>query len=603
MENDEIYRSFTSLGADVNKFKGDDPDGLEGVSSDFVSELTLNLSDEELIKLKTKWETDSRGYEAKISKRQQRNEDYYLGKSYGSSLQGDETLSDNELFMAMETFIPEVTRANPDPIVTINNDENDFSKYNKEIILKRADEISIRLKMKKNVRFWGIYLIGCIKFVWDELEDNFDIEVLRPKKMIFDPEAIIEEGVYKGRFLGERRRLSAAKLVKKFPNKAAYIKEKVKGKMGTMVGFIEWWADEYVFWTLDNEVLDKKKNPHFNYDGEAIEITDKFGQVVQDVTEPMNLFKVPQMPYGFLSVFSLDKQPHDETGLLEQNIPNQDRINKMIRQIDKNIDNMNNGIVLSGDAIDKESAARAAKAIRNGGVVWIPTGNVSAAVTRIQSPSLPADVYNNLQIVKQDLSNIFGTTGFTPQGVKNEETIRGKILIKGQDQSRNSAISEAIEQLYDHCYNWFIQMVFVHYELEHLERVLKEEEAQRYLELKPSFFNKLLISIKEGSMVPKDPLTKRNEAVDRYASGAIDPLSYMEALDVPDPKEATRRLLLYQTNPQLYAAEMGIQLPAQPQQPVVGGGGQQVSGGEVIPPEQAAAENPTGTNILSAIPT
>ena len=600
MADNIISRSFSSLSQQINKWTGKDEEHQEGVVSQFLPELGLDLSNEELIKLKNNWLSNSTPYTKEILSKQIDNENYYKGITFNSNLQEKRPLADNEIFMAIETFIPEVTRANPDPLIKLNDEVDDYAELNKDIVVYRADQVKVRMKMKKVARFWALYYLGPIKIAWDEIENDFVVEVLRPQKLILDKDGVVEEGTYKGQFLGEMRRKTASKLVEEFPNKKSFIEKLANNQMGTELQYIEWWTNEFVFWTLENEVLDKRKNPHFNYEGEQIEITDEFGEQTTETLDPINHFRTPQMPYMFLSVFSLGKQPHDDTGLVEQNLPNQDRINKMVRQIDKNIDNMNNGVVISGDAVSKEQAAKVAEAVRRGGVIWVPSGSAGSAVARINSPSLPADVYNTLQTAKQDLASIFGTTGFTPQGIKSEESVRGKILIKGQTQGRNSAITEAIEQLYDRLYNWFIQMSYVYYEEEHLLNILKPEDVDRYLSMRKTVTGKLLVSIKEGSLIPKDPLTKRNEAVERFAGGSIDPLSYMEALDVSDPIESTKRLLLYQSDPIQYAEELGIPLPQAPQQ--LGGGGAIIPPDEeAIPPEQQVAENPLESNILSAV--
>ena len=45
-------------------------------------------------------------------------------------------------------------------------------------------------------------------------------------------------------------------------------------------------------------------------------------------------------------------------------------------------------------------------------------------------------------------------------------------------------------------------------------------------------------------MIPKDPLLRRNEAIDLWGMGVIDPLSLYIALDYPNPKEMVQRLIL-----------------------------------------------------------
>lgn len=92
--------------------------------------------------------------------------------------------------------------------------------------------------------------------------------------------------------------------------------------------YTEWWSadDTYCFTTYKEEVLDKHKNQYFNY---AEPILAPTGEPMEGMeTEPRNHFAVPKKPYTFLSVFSLQEQPHDITSLVEQNIPNQNRIRR-----------------------------------------------------------------------------------------------------------------------------------------------------------------------------------------------------------------------------------------------------------------------------------
>lgn len=50
-------------------------------------------------------------------------------------------------------------------------------------------------------------------------------------------------------------------------------------------------------------------------------------------------------------------------------------------------------------------------------------------------------------------------------------------------------------------------------------------------------------------MIPQDPLTRRNEAVDLWAEKAIDPITLAERLDIPNPQDYAKRLFLWQNNP------------------------------------------------------
>jgi hypothetical protein len=59
------------------------------------------------------------------------------------------------------------------------------------------------------------------------------------------------------------------------------------------------------------------------------------------------------------------------------------------------------------------------------------------------------------------------------------------------------------------------------------------------------FTQPVYVTVKSGSLVPKDPLTQRNEAMDLWSAQAIDPISFFEKLDYPNPYEAAKDLLTW----------------------------------------------------------
>jgi len=59
------------------------------------------------------------------------------------------------------------------------------------------------------------------------------------------------------------------------------------------------------------------------------------------------------------------------------------------------------------------------------------------------------------------------------------------------------------------------------------------------------FESPVSVTVKTGSLVPKDPLTQRNEAMDLWSAQAIDPISFYEKLDFPNPYESAKDLLTW----------------------------------------------------------
>jgi hypothetical protein len=553
----DYISSVLSLGANVNKAgTGREDEEKQGIIDTREDNLDKVLGDDqELILLANKWEQKYKGYDEEIRKRQEDCENYWLGKQFPQAniQEGSRPIADNLIFEATETFLPEATKQNPEPTVTCDNTEegNQYASLWKDMLIANADTQHLRLVVKKIARYWSLYFLGVAKISWDEKQDNFATNAINPQKLILDPDAeILEGGKYVGGYVGERRETTAEKLVEMFPKAKQKITQMVEGKMGTRLRFVEWWTQEKVFFTMKDIVLDKYENPHWNYSKKTKKV-DEFGQEQEVEEQGDNHFVEPEMPYVFLTVFNLGKHPHDDTSLIYQNLANQDLVNKKLAQIDRNTDNMNNGIVLSGKSFTREQATEAVTALARGDALWVPDGAIGESYRRDVAPALSPTVYTELQDLRQELRNIFGVRGSSAQGVSSEQTVRGKIIIGQKDSSRiGGGISDSIEQVCDSIFNWWVQMMKVYYSEDNFIGILGEEKAFQFYKLKQNIKRKLIVSVKEGSLIPRDELSKRNEAIDLWGAGALDPETLFERLGFADPKQAAETLYLWKFAPQ-----------------------------------------------------
>lgn len=526
-----------------------------------------SMSDEEIIVLTRQWENFYRSYYYDIQKQQEISYNYWLGKHATDSSDAIDgrVLVDNLIFEATETFLPIATRNNPDPVVsTDDSPEGQKLSYDiKNMLVFQADKQKLRMKLKSLTRDWALYKLGCVKVDWNNERNDIKTEVIPSKRLILDRDGHVDEGgIFRGEYIGERKKISASKLAEMFPRKKAEIKDKCKSKMATKLEITEWWyKGTDVFFTLEDICLGKFKNPHWNYDGDVplstpqpqIAINADLGEEGDDsapdtqFVEGKNHLDEPSSPYIFLTVFNTRIHPHDDTSLILQNLPLQDLINKRMRQIDKNVESQNNGLVVS-EVFTSEQAGNAAAALRRGGAIRVPAGDVTKAFLRDAAPALPPDVFANLADARKELRNIYGTSGSTPEGQASEDTARGKILVNQLDSSRiGGGVTEYIEQVADSIYNYWVQMMYVHYDEPHYASAIGMQGALEVITLHNSDLNRtIMVTVKEGSLIPKDPLTQRNEAVDLWSANAIDPITLYTKLDYPDPYEAAKQLLLWQ---------------------------------------------------------
>lgn len=568
-----LLDAYYSLSKNINKVNGKlSNETDDGVVSPLYPELTLNITNEELVKLTQKWEkawNDSEVF-SNWQKKSTENENYWLGKHFVKpEIDKTRALVDNVIFEALESYLPQVIHANPDAMVALK-DQNDqdqghlaFVDTLQDQLGDIADELNFRLKLKKASRFWAIHLVGVAKLGWDLTRDIPTVKIIRAAKMIFDPDSTVDEDGYSGNFLGEHRKLQASVLIKILEEVDAEtgavdaIKKLVKENLDTEVGFKEFWTNDYMCWVMENTVLLKKKNPHWNYEQQVPDTAvDDFGtETPTTKTIPgVNHLPSPKIPYVLLSVFNLGTQPIDDTSLIGQNLANQDVINKRAKQIDKNADNTNNGIVVSGEksSLSKEQSKGVAAALQKGGVVYVPSGSATEAVARISAPSLSPDVYDQLQDIRQRTREIFGTQGSSPAGVQSESTVRGKIQVESLDTSRiGGGFTEYLEQFADDIYNYFVQLLYVY------------DTTYRMLPNKP----KITVTIKEGSLLPKDKTTLANQATSLASAGKMSTLDMFKALDYANAEEMAANVWLEANAPSiLFADDTRVQQAIQMQQ-------------------------------------
>ncbi len=606
-------KSALGLFAETNKAQG----VSESTNPTPIDPYESTLDEVEVMKLVAQWKRSYSVYYQDIEKGQKLSFDYWVGKHKNqdqTQLGKDIGNTDNLIFEAIETFLPIATRANPEPLVTADPGEigQQLASDIKVALAHEADVQQLRRKLAKVTRGWLLNRIGVLKVVYNTQTQKIETVVINAKRMIFDHDGYIDErGIFKGEYLGEKKKASAQVLVDMFPKKADVIKRKANGKMGTQLEYFEWWyRDRDVIYTIEDSLLGKYKNPNWNYDGKQ-EVLDPITQETTEVdVQGSNHLDEPTAPYRFLAIFSTGEQPHDNTSLILQNIPQQDKINRREQQIEQNVQGMNNGIVVSGTAFTEEQAAQAASALRRGVAIRVPNGDVGKAVLFPNKPALPADVFNSLRDARSELRNIFGTSGSTAEGVKEQETVRGKIMVNQADSSRiGGGITEYIEQLADSIYNLWVQFMFVYYDEPHFIASAGQNAGVELITLKNSQFpllKTLTVTVKEGSLVPKDPLTQRNEAIDLWSANAIDPRSLYKKLDFPDPDQAAEQLILWQMLqkgqivPQAYLPNFAL-AGQQPGQPVPLPGEQPGTGGTAISP--VGASQPGGVVPQQPAPT
>lgn len=540
----------------------------EGASGERFDALKLNLTDDELLKLRDQWEQKYASYEGKMKPIWEKNLESYLGKRKdGQWLVAEGPSAANLQFEAEETFLSAALAKNPEPVVYSDNspEGNAIASSVKTMLAFHADQLVLRRKLALMVRQWSIYHLGVLKYGWNSKINDVAIDNRRIQNFVFDPDGYVDAyGDFIGA-LGERIEVTAEKLIELFPEAKASIENDPEigpGKLGTKVTYTEWWSpdDSFTFTTYKDKVLAKNRNQYFKYPEPAVDpvsgepMTDELMNVPMMV-EARNHFAQPKKPYTFLSVFSLQEKPHDITGLVEQNIANQNKITKRSEQIDQNVSSSNNGYAYSEDNFNQETAKQASNARRKGNPILVPAGGpIANAILALPAQNLPDAIFEEVEITKNDLRQSWGIQGISPQPHDEDATARGMIINQANDTSRiGGGIGDAIEQVADSAFNWLVQLYYVFYDEKHFAAIMGNAKAVEYVTLQNTDLDRqLIVSVSPDSLKPKDEITQINLAQALFDKGAIGPKTLLKMLDFPDPDEAAADGVMYKIDPMAY---------------------------------------------------
>jgi hypothetical protein len=614
----------------INKVSGDGSESMEGQAGERYDALSFEMDDEELLRLRDDYELRYASYEGKMKPIWEKNLESYLGKRKdGSWLVADGPVAANLQFEAEETFLAASLSKNPEPVVWADNtpEGNAIASTVKTMLAFHSDQLVLRRKLAMTVRQWSIYHLGVLKYGWRPVKDaegneigDVDISNRRIQNFVFDPDGYVDAyGDFVGA-LGERVEVTAEVLIDLFPKHKDYISQQVEGKLGTKVIYTEWWSadDKFTFTTFKEEVLAKNKNQYFKYS--EPDVDPMTGEPAMDpmtgepvMTKVRNHFAQPKKPYTFLSVYSLQEQPHDITGLLEQNIANQKKITDRSIQIDYNVAASNNGYAYSEDNFNEETAKQASGARAKGNPILIPSGGpIDKAIMPLPAQELPQSIFNEVEIAKNDLRSSWGVQGIAPAEQDEDQTARGMILNQSHDTSRiGGGIGDAIEQVADSAFNWLTQLYYVFYDEEHFAAIMGNAKAVEFVMFSNQNLDRqLIVSVSPDSLKPKDEVTQINLAQTLFDKKAIGPKTLLKMLDFPDPDEAAADGLLYALDPMTYMKlnfpEFAQQLmQAQQEQKMMDAAGNAAAGmtpgGSDVPPEVANGE-PAGPNGLAGDP-
>jgi len=549
----------------------------EGISEKLPL-LSVDTPDGEIVERIDKFINGGINLYEKMAKKSEINRKYWKAEQLDGKKMRDyqAKIVNNIVFRDLETMLPIITKNTPSPDLRSSNKE--FDRAVEKMMGNRWEVMDKMLeKNRLAVRALFLDLLGVIKYKWDAETNDIDYEFVKTRNIIVDPKAFRPDhvsGVVE--YIGGQ---SIKDVVEIYPEakKDLYKEFGISGdddyKLGNKITYIEYWSPDMVVWKYKDIILDKKKNPNWDWEGEVV-----VNEMGEEVEQFYNLWKKPRVPYLFLQAFTLGEHMYSSTSLIEQTVALQDAVNKRKRQISDNADEANGILVGSGDVIDKEEFAKIDNEPNL--KIWLQEGSVREGLNRISGNPLQAYVFNDMVHSETAIDNIWGIHAITRGESQNGQTATEAVLQQKQDYGRIDDIVKAYEDFNEQYYQSVFQMLLIHGDDEQVysflddddltisrediiiaysttkKRKLNEATGEMEVIENSGDFRPPVIMVKRGSTLPVNDVARRAEALQLLGAGRISTVDLYEKLGWANAREMAINAILEQAAPQRLYPEL-----------------------------------------------
>jgi len=490
--------------------------------------------------------------ELKIDNRSKINNNFWGG------IQVDEAALDRRYQMAhvnnviypdLENRIMLAAGRTPDIIVLPPDRDQqnvEASRSLQSVLRERIDSSTIKRLIKDGLRNLHTDFIGIIKPRWNPHTKDFTFDLLLSEDVYFGKGSKVPHDGYTidGSDMVFQWVEEPVKVVMaKFPGKANELMQALasqnrdKSALPSHIRYLEvhftWYDDqgkpiEGVCWKYQNIILDKMKQPYYNYNGEN------------------NFFDRPHKPFILFSYQNRGRAVYDTTTTVEQAVPINRVVNKRSRQITEINDRAVPKLAFKGGAINAEMARNISTSPKEAIILTSDVEDINKVMAQIPAQPPSRMLYEDLLYMTGRIDTMMATHGTTRGETGDESGVSKQISREGDLVTSDDLVDIVVERVVYEMTCWGIQFMRLFYDDDRDPVRLSDKNGDAdFVSLNRDIINTKIDVIVKAST--NDKQLRRADAIQMLEAKAIDPYQLFEDLDVPNPKERLKRLLAFQS--------------------------------------------------------
>ena len=515
----------------------------------------------------------------------------------------------NRIFPNMEAVINSVI-ANPPGINFIpgrkGEESQNLAREMEGFFRKKYRDIGVKETMRMALRNLYFSRLLVIKPFWNAKINDFDARSIDPRDIRVGKFSRKEE---ESEFAIEEVKDNLCSLITRFPKKTKEILEKSGFNeeeindayiMNPEVKYKECWIGDYVIFKYDNIILDKIRNPYWDWDGilitdeEEQQINESYGedrralftqikldqqnrqmatlpspevetdapQTVEGEIPPneghsepqtykaynFNYFNQPRKPYIYATILNNENSPIGRTDFITLALPLQLSIDSRKQDIGKNCELVNGIIKVDSEVMGKADAQSLAFEAK--GIIW--GKGVVQGVARETGTPLPQMVFDDMLDSRSEIDNIMAASSAFRGEREGQETKAGRLALIQQSFLRLNELVQVVDFVSGELFAWFYQLSKTRYTEYHYAKWIGKEDAVKTTTLiQDDFETGSEIQVIPGKTLPVDSEFRFERAQKDMEQGIISPIDYMEEAGYTNPKDLAKNSQIYKLNPNI----------------------------------------------------
>lgn len=512
----------------------------------------------------------------------------------------------NRIFTDMEAVINSLI-ANPPGINVLparkNPASQDFASKLENYFRNKYIDLNIKETMRMAYRNLYFSRLLVVKPFWNISTNDFDFKAIDPRKIRVGKYARKEQDT---EFAIEEIEDNLCAVVDRFPEK----KEELMKKFGITeendlyiknpdAKYKEAWINDYVIFKLDTIILDKIKNPYWDWDGIMITAEEEAKLNGSNDKEPLqgdarrqllqqiklaqgqrqpqtqiegqnmplesgmtqetmqstleglkpyyfNYFDNPRKPYIFATIFNNKNTPIGRTDMITLASELQRTIDKRKMDIDENCEMVNGILKVDASVMGKSDAQRIR--FETKGIIW--GKGVKDGVTREFGNGLPNMVFEDMQDSRSEIDNIMAASSAFRGEREGQETKAGRLALVQQSYLRLSELVQVGDFVYKEIFDWGMQLAKTRYTEYHYAKWMGKEDANDIIEIiQDDFETGTEVKIIAGKTLPVDDEFRFEQAQADYDKGLLSPVDYLRICKYDNPNEIAKNAFMYKASP------------------------------------------------------